>query len=102
MAKAAIGQDITDLVTRVGAQYAVLLDDAALGVRHWTNDGKIEDVATGSAAGTLGAYRLRYAGAPAGETFRLRQNRFTGRPSELFVEPSGSAGPSRSVEVGGL
>ena len=101
LAKAAIKLDITDLVARAGAQYAVLLDDAALEMRHWTNDGKIEDVATGSAAGTIGAYRLRYAEARPDETFRLHQGRFTGRPSQLYVEPSGGSGPTRSVRVGG-
>ncbi|WP_030711941.1 hypothetical protein [Streptomyces sp. NRRL F-2580] len=31
----------------VGAQFAYLLDAAALEGRHWNNDGVVEDVATG-------------------------------------------------------
>ena len=60
-------------------------------MRHWNNDGIIEDVATGSAAGTIGAYRLRHGLARGGDTFILNQGQFTGRPSELRVLPEGDA-----------
>ena len=60
LARARISRDITELVHGAGAQFAVLLDESAVEVRHWNNDGIIEDVATGSAAGTIGAYRLRH------------------------------------------
>lgn len=99
--RATIRHDITDLVTRAGAEYAVLFDEAALEVRHWNNDGVIEDVATGSAAGTIGAYRLRYCGAKSGETFLLNQGRFTGRPSQIEVQPHGTPDSVHRVKVGG-
>jgi trans-2,3-dihydro-3-hydroxyanthranilate isomerase len=70
-------------------------------VRHWNNDGLIEDVATGSAAGTVGAYRLRHGLAAAGKTFLLNQGRFTGRPSTLRVLPEGTARKVENVKVGG-
>jgi PhzF family phenazine biosynthesis protein len=98
--RARIGTDISGLVQGVGAQFAVLLDEAALEVRHWNNDGVVEDVATGSAAGTIGAYRLRHCAAPSGQPFTLHQGRFAGRPSRLTVEPWGS-GDQVSVKVGG-
>lgn len=69
--RATIAFDITALVRGVGAQFAVLLDEAALEMRHWNNDGLVEDVATGSAAGTIGAYRLRHCRAASGVAFTL-------------------------------
>lgn len=99
--QARIARDITADLRAVGAQFAVLLDESMLEVRHWNNDGVIEDVATGSAAGAIGAYRLRHGLARSGETFVLNQGRFTGRPSTLRVLPEG--GPERvdRVSVGG-
>lgn len=99
--RARITRDITELVHGFGAQFAVLLDEAAVEVRHWNNDGVIEDVATGSAAGTIGGYRLRHGLVCDGETFTLSQGRFTGRPSELYVRADGSRGSVESVSVGG-
>lgn len=101
LSRARIDRDITDLVQGVNAQYAVLFDESAVEVRHWNNDGIIEDVATGSAAGTIGAYRLRHGLARAGETFVLKQGQFTGRPSELRVLPEGSPDRVDKVSVGG-
>jgi len=99
--RARISRDISALLRRVRAQFAVLFDETALEVRHWNNDGIIEDIATGSAAGTVGAYRLRHDLAPAGTTFRLNQGRFTGRPSTLRVQPEGTPEAVRTVLVGG-
>ena len=99
--KARIRTDISALVKRAGAQFAVLLDEAALEIRHWNNDGIVEDVATGSAAGTVGAYRMRYCDARSGEIFTLNQGRFSGRPSVIDVKPRGTADAVHSVLVGG-
>ena len=99
--RARIVRDITEELRSVGAQFTVLLDEAALEIRHWNNDGIIEDVATGSAAGTVGAYRLRHSLARAGEAFVLNQGRFTGRPSTLRVQPEGTCGQVDCVKVGG-
>lgn len=82
---AKIDRDLTAWLGAIGAQFAVLFDPSAPEIRHWNNDGIPEDVATGSAAGTIGAYALRYGLARAGEEFILYQVRFTGRPSELRV-----------------
>jgi trans-2,3-dihydro-3-hydroxyanthranilate isomerase len=101
LARARISRDITELVQGAGAQFAVLLDEAAVEVRHWNNDGIIEDVATGSAAGTIGAYRLRHGLVRGGDTFTLRQGQYTGRPSTLRVQPEGTATRVETVKVGG-
>jgi trans-2,3-dihydro-3-hydroxyanthranilate isomerase len=101
LARARISCDITELLRGAGAQFAVLLDESAVEVRHWNNDGIIEDVATGSAAGTIGAYRLRHGLVRGGETFILHQGQFTGRPSTLRVLTEGSAQRVEAVKVGG-
>ncbi|MBA2459337.1 MAG: PhzF family phenazine biosynthesis protein [Gemmatimonadales bacterium] len=99
--RARISSDVTDLLGGVQAQFAVLLDEAALEVRHWNNDGVIEDIATGSAAGIVGAYRLRHGLARSGEVFVLNQGRFTGRPSTLRVQPAGTPDAVQTILVGG-
>lgn len=101
LAKARIQSDITPLVNKFGAQFAVLFDNQALEIRHWNNDGLIEDVATGSAAGAIGAYRMRYCRARSGQIFGLNQGRFAGRPSVILVQPVGNAAKVQSVQVGG-
>jgi trans-2,3-dihydro-3-hydroxyanthranilate isomerase len=101
LGRARIRRDITLLLRGIGAQFAVLFDEAALEIRHWNNDGIVEDVATGSAAGTIGAYRLRHGLARGGETFILHQGQYVGRPSALRIQPEGTAESIRTVKVGG-
>jgi PhzF family phenazine biosynthesis protein len=99
--RARISRDITELLRPLGAQFAVLLDEAALEIRHWNNDGILEDVATGSAAGAIGAYRLRHGLTSPDHTFTLAQGRFTGRPSQLGIKPEGTSADVTNVSVGG-
>jgi PhzF family phenazine biosynthesis protein len=101
LGRARISHDITELLRGIGAEFAVLLDDSAVEVRHWNNDGIVEDVATGSAAGTIGAYRLRHGLVRGGDTFILNQGQFAGRPSKLRVLPEGTPSHVESVKVGG-
>lgn len=77
--------DITEELRKVGAQFAVLFDENAGEIRHWNNDGVVEDIATGSAAGIIGAYGLRHRLRAPGQAFILNQGRFAGRPSVLNV-----------------
>jgi predicted PhzF superfamily epimerase YddE/YHI9 len=101
LGRARIARDITALLRGAGAQFAVLFDESALEVRHWNNDGIVEDVATGSAAGTIGAYRLGHGLVRGGDSFILNQGQFTGRPSKLRVLPEGTANRVETVKVGG-
>lgn len=99
---ARVAHDLTDLLRQLGAQFAVLFDPVRREIRHWNNDGVIEDTATGSAAGVVAAYCVEHGLAPPGDTFVLAQGRFTGRPSTLRVHVRHSAGVASSVTVGGL
>jgi trans-2,3-dihydro-3-hydroxyanthranilate isomerase len=102
LARAAIA--VTDFAARlsaVGAEYVYLLDPERPEGRHWTNDGRVEDIATGSAAGPAGAYLARGGRRPIDRPFILHQGRYAGRPSQLRVEPRGEAGEITQVLVGG-
>jgi len=102
LARAAItAADFASRLAAVGGQFAYLLDPDALEGRHWTNDGRTEDIATGSAAGTVGAYLARAGRVALNQPFTLHQGRFTGRPSQIQVEPRGSAGDITRILVGG-
>jgi trans-2,3-dihydro-3-hydroxyanthranilate isomerase len=102
LARAAITTaDFAERLEAVGAQFAYLLDPDELEGRHWNNDGRTEDVATGSAAGVVGAYLARSGWVPVNATFVLNQGRFAGRPSRLRVTPEGSAGTVTRVLISG-
>ncbi|GAA2285392.1 PhzF family phenazine biosynthesis protein [Nonomuraea roseoviolacea subsp. roseoviolacea] len=79
--------DFGDFLAAFGARFAYVLDVEALEGRHWNNDGVMEDVATGSAAGCVGAYLLAHGRVTDGEEFALAQGRFVGRPSRILVTP---------------
>jgi trans-2,3-dihydro-3-hydroxyanthranilate isomerase len=96
-----VHRDFATLIGTVGAQFAYLVDVDHLEGRTWNNDGVLEDVATGSAAGVVGAYLLKYGRIRSGQTWTLQQGRFAGRPSELSVQIEGSAEEITAVTVGG-
>ncbi len=89
------------LLVDAGAQYAYVVDVRTREGRHWENDGSIEDVATGSAAGPVGAWLVRNRLAEPTERIVLRQGRFLDRPSALFVQVHGGPEEIERVEVTG-
>ena len=93
--------DFTGFLGGYGAQFAYVLDAETLEGRHWNNDGIMEDVATGSAAGCVAALLLRHGRAGDGEERFLSQGRFTGRPSRLAIIAYGSPDAVERVTVGG-
>lgn len=93
--------DFGGLLESMGAKYAYLLDVDASEGRTWNNDGILEDIATGSAAGVVGAYLTKHGRLKAGCAWTLHQGRFVGRPSELVVRTSGSPDDVTGVSVGG-
>lgn len=93
--------DFGTLLGTVNAQFVYLLDIKALEGRHWNNDGLTEDVATGSAAGTVGAYVVKHARVAANQEFVLHQGRFTGRPSQIRVRAEGDVHDITNVQVSG-
>jgi trans-2,3-dihydro-3-hydroxyanthranilate isomerase len=65
----------------VGANHSVY----ARGMMPWE---LYEDAATGSAAGSLGAYLVKHGLAGAGHTLQITQGVEMGRPSQIEVEVS--------------
>jgi predicted PhzF superfamily epimerase YddE/YHI9 len=61
-----------------------VFDIAAMEGRTWDFSG-LEDVATSSAAGPVGAYLCEHGVCPEGKEMIIDQGRFLGRASELLV-----------------
>ncbi len=89
-------QDFEARLAGLGAKFLYLLDPEVPEGRSWDNQGRVEDIATGSAAGPAAALLWRHGGAVSPLT--LRQGRFTDRPSEITVRRARPGGP---VLVGG-
>ena len=99
--RASIQHDLADFLHRMGAQYAYLLDPAAVEGRHWENDGSIEDIATGSAAGCVAAYLVRHGRAVVDRPIALSQGRFVDRPSTIVATVHGASQAIERVTVAG-
>ncbi|HKV76207.1 MAG TPA: PhzF family phenazine biosynthesis protein [Gemmatimonadales bacterium] len=93
--------DLEHRLAGLGAQFAYLVDASSREGRHWNNDGVIEDVATGSGAGTVAAYLVRHGRIEPGAEWILHQGRFTGRPSEIRLQANGSPTAIHSILVKG-
>src|SRR5207245_953306 len=89
------------LLRAAGAQYVYVVDVNTLEGRHWENDGSIEDVATGSAAGPVASLLVRNGLASAADTIVIHQGSSLGRPSALYVRVHGGAESNEKVEVAG-
>src|SRR5947199_1650817 len=85
------GSDLEERLAAFGAKFFFLFDVEAREIRTWDNLGKVEDVATGSAAGPAAAYLFSLGLADPGVPMELAQGRFAGRPSKLQIrrDPSG-------------
>ena len=89
--------DFEALLATIGAKFCYVLDVGRREGRTWDNDGRIEDIATGSAAGPTAAYLVTHKLAATGESLVLAQGRFLNRPSELHATVRGGATLSVSV-----
>lgn len=73
------------LLEKIGAKFVYIFDVNRMEGRTWDNLGKVEDVATGSAAGPVGAYLYEKNLFFNEETILLNQGRYVGRPSVIEV-----------------
>jgi len=90
-----------ELLARVGAKFSYPLDVTAREGRSWDNQGTVEDIATGSAAGPAAAYLVRHGLAKRSEDIVIRQGRFCGRDSAINVRIEENADGSSRALVGG-
>ena len=86
LARAAIeGSDLEAQLATLGAKFVLVLDIEGRELRTWDNLGRVEDVATGSAAGPVAAYLFNHGFADPSLPIELAQGHFAGRPSTLTV-----------------
>ncbi|MDE3738291.1 PhzF family phenazine biosynthesis protein [Pseudomonas resinovorans] len=76
---------LDDALAGIGAAFVFLMDVDAREGRTWDPLGVVEDIATGSAAGPVAAWRVAQGLERADQPFALAQGRFLGRPSRLDV-----------------
>ena len=79
------GGDLEPLLATIGAKFLLVLDTAACELRTWDNLGRVEDIATGSAAGPVADYLFSHGLADPDAPLVLAQGRFAGRPSKIHV-----------------
>jgi len=92
-----VEEEFESLLATVGAKFVYVLDVENREGRTWDNYGRVEDIATGSAAGPAAAYLVSHGLAKSGEKVTISQGRFLNRPSELHATVRGNAALSVSV-----
>jgi trans-2,3-dihydro-3-hydroxyanthranilate isomerase len=75
--------------------------DSAVGLRSRGIFADGEDPATGSAAGCVASWMVRYGMAKSGQTVRTEQGVEMRQPSQIFVSAEGQGETIRNVRVGG-
>lgn len=78
-------KNITPLLSQFGAKFVYFYDLNRHEGRTWDNEGLIEDIATGSAAGPLGAYLIKHDCAKSNQEIIIKQGSFLNRVSEIKV-----------------
>lgn len=90
--------DLAPLLEPHAAKFVYTLDIKNFEARSWDNAGRVEDVATGSAAGPAAAYLYQHGLIAAGEV-SIQQGRFVGRPSQIRVNLRCERGQIAEIEV---
>lgn len=84
--------DFEEQLSKINAKFIYVFDVAKMEGRTWDNFGLVEDVATGSAAGPVGAYLYKWNICKETENIVLNQGSFVGRPSKIKVYANQSTG----------
>ncbi len=79
------GDDLESELAKLQAKFVFIFDVEKREIRTWDNAGKVEDIATGSAAGPAAAYLYEHGLAQADQTVQIQQGRFRQRPSTLRI-----------------
>lgn len=90
-----------ELLAQIEAKFAYIIHVSDYEGRTWDNEGKSEDVATGSAAGPVGAYFVKHGIKRPNEEIIIHQGRFLNRPSQIAVHVAGTPEQISSVKVSG-
>jgi PhzF family phenazine biosynthesis protein len=92
-----VAADFAQQLAAVGARFVYVLQVNDREGRTWDNDGRVEDIATGSAAGPAAAYLVAHERAPADADLVFAQGRFLGRPSEIHATVRRASGLRVSI-----
>ncbi len=84
-----ISGDFEKLLEKTGAKFIYVFEPAEIECRTWDNTGRVEDVATGSAAGPLGAYLVKNGFKSVNEEIVISQGRFVHRQSQIYCSVDG-------------
>jgi len=93
-----VAQDFEAMLATVDAKFVYVLQVDRLEGRTWDNDGRVEDIATGSAAGPAAAYLVTHKRASSGDSLVLTQGQFLNRPSELYASVQGCTEMSVTIK----
>jgi trans-2,3-dihydro-3-hydroxyanthranilate isomerase len=77
--------DLEKKLEKINAKFFYILDTEGLQGRTWDNFGLVEDIATGSAAGPVGAFLVKNKLAEVDEKIILKQGDFVCRPSQINI-----------------
>ena len=78
-------EDFESQLAKNQAKFVYIFDLNKMEGRTWDNRGSVEDVATGSAAGPMGAYLYKHGFWDKNEMIFINQGRYVDRPSVLKV-----------------
>lgn len=92
---------LAQMLGELGARFVYVLDVEGREGRTWENDGSVEDIATGSAAGPAAAYLVRHGMAHVDQPLTIHQGRALGRPSQMTVRLEGTSEHPTACTVGG-
>lgn len=96
------GNDLEQELARLQAKFVFIFDVQEREIRTWDNAGKVEDIATGSAAGPAAAYLYAHGVVQTDQRVTIQQGRFRHRPSCLSVEKNSDGEILVSGEVWGI
>jgi PhzF family phenazine biosynthesis protein len=94
-------QNFEALLNSYGAKFVYLFDVNSLECRTWDNRGKVEDVATGSAAGPLCAFLVKNGLRSPNTFIDIHQGKFVNRASVIKTIYSKSPETEPSIIIGG-
>ncbi len=90
-------KELQEILSHYKAKFTYVFDVQTLECRSFDNDGKTEDVATGSAAGPLCAYLVKHGLTEKNREVEIHQGKFVGRPSIILAKYTSES----SILVGG-
>ena len=93
--------DLESKLIKKGAKFFYVFDIENRQGRTWNNPGLVEDVATGSAAGPMGAYLVTHGLEKFGDEIIINQGDFLNRPSKIKTVVTGDNGTIGDIYVEG-